>query len=101
MKLKPAKPRKDRRNSVLSETELGQLEKLLSKVLTPAAGEAPPASEAPPARPCEARTLSSYGFVERAVAVCAPRYAPASGKHRASRWGLTNGGHTPATGVDR
>jgi hypothetical protein len=37
--------------SLLSDTELGQLEKIFSKLLTPAAGEAPPASEAPPARP--------------------------------------------------
>ena len=34
--------------NVLSDTELAQLEKIYSKLLTPAAGEAPPATEAPP-----------------------------------------------------
>ena len=43
----PAPVHEEMDYTVLSDTELGQLEKIYSKLL-----KQPPASEAPPARPC-------------------------------------------------
>jgi hypothetical protein len=60
----PAPVHEEMDYTVLSDTELGQLEKIYSKLLNQ-----PPASEAPARTTLrETRTLSSYGFVGRAVA---------------------------------